>query len=260
MIFNSHTHIGDSFIKLPDKKWSVEELVAPGYGYKHRMLERAKEDEIVKGMIEAIKLMEKNTDVFVDFREGGIKGIKLLHKAMEGRKIKAIIMGRPAGMKYVKDEVDEILKMAHGIGLSSISDWDDREIEKIAEHVKKREKMFSIHVSEVKREDIDAVLSLAPDFIIHMCKGSKKDFEKIADENIPVVICPRANSFFGIAPKINEMMAAGIKIFLGTDNAMIVKPDVMEEMRYVIDKFGIDEEKAFEMISTLPYKFFKGKF
>ncbi len=260
MIFNSHTHIGDNFIKLPERKWKVEELVAPIYGYKHRMLEKANEEEIINGMIEAITTMEKNTDVFVDFREGGIRGIKMLQKAMEGRKIKAIVLGRPEKMEYDEKELNEILKMANGIGLSSISDWDEREIERIAKHVKMKKKIFAIHVSEVRRENIDKVLSLNPDFLVHMCRGTKKDFEKVADENIPVVVCARANAFFGIEPKINEMMEAGIKVFLGTDNAMIIKPDIIKEMEYVVNRFDIDRNKAFEMISTLPYKFFKGKF
>jgi len=256
-LINSHTHIGDFFIKLPDKKFSVEELVAPPHGIKHRMLEKTSRQEIINGMKKAIEIMEKaSTIAFIDFREGGVEGIKMLKEALEGKKIKAIILGRPKEMKYEEKEIDEILSLSHGIGVSSISDWNE-DIEKIAGHVHKKRKIFALHVSEVKREDIDEVLKLKPHFVVHLCKASRKDIEKIAEEGIPVVICPRANSFFGLKPKVELLMEYGIKTMLGTDNAMIALPDVREEITYLVKNFDIDESMAIKMATTIPKNVFK---
>ncbi len=254
---NSHTHIGDAFIKLPQKKYSVEELVAPFSGYKHKMLERADEREIINGMEKAIKFMEKaGTKAFVDFREGGIKGIKMLKKAINGKKIKAIILGRPEKLNYNEDEINAILSMAHGIGLSSIYDWDEN-IEKIAEHVHKKHGIFALHASEARRENIDDILKLKPHFIVHLCKASKKDIEKVAECNVPVVVCPRSNAFFRLRPKIEMLLEYGVTTMLGTDNAMIVEPDIIKEASYTIQNFEVDERQVIKMITENPKKVFK---
>ena len=256
-LINSHTHIGDAFINLPEKNYSVEELVAPVYGYKHRMLEKASKEKIINGMKKAIDLMEKvGTNAFVDFREGGIERINLLKKALDGRRIKAIILGRPKEMKYDENEVDSILSISHGIGLSSISDWNE-DIEKIAEHVHKKKKIFALHVSEAKRENIDEVLKLEPSFVVHLCMASEKDIEKVAEEGVPIVVCPRSNAFFGLRPKIELLMKYNATIMLGTDNAMIVEPDIVEELKYTIKNFEIDEKEAIKMVSSNPKKVFK---
>jgi len=254
---NSHTHIGDAFIKLPEKKYSIEELVAPFSGYKYKMLEKANEKEIINGMEKAIKLMEKaGIKAFVDFREGGIKGIKMLKKAMRGEKIKVIILGRPEKMNYNEEEINAILSMAHGMGLSSIYDWDES-IEKIAEHVHKKHKIFALHASEARREDIDEILKLKPHFLVHLCKASKKDIEKVAECNVPVVVCPRSNAFFGLRPKIEMLLEYGITTMLGTDNAMIVEPDVIKEASYTLQNFEVDEKQVVKMVTDNPKKVFK---
>ena len=259
-LINAHTHIGDAFISLPEKKFSVEELVAPPHGYKYKMMAKARREEIIDGMRKVIKKMERiGTYAFIDFREGGVQGIKMLKEAMNGN-IKAIILGRPSKMEYDKDEVDRLLSISHGIGLSSVSDWEYEEIEKIAEHVNKKNKIFALHVSEARHEDIDDVLKLKPNFIVHMCMAKKQDIEKVAEENIPVVICPRANSFFGLRPKVEILMEYGVKLMLGTDNAMIVEPNIIEEMNYLIKNFDVKKRDAIKMISETPKKLFQKNF
>ncbi len=260
MIFNCHTHIGDAFIKLLPRKYSVEELVAPPHGYKHVMLKKASREEIVEGMRKAIDVMEEcGTDVFVDFREGGRGGVEILREAMEGRKIKAVILSRPSGLRYDEDEIDDLLDISHGIGLSSVSDWDFEEVKAIAEHVESRKKIFAIHASENKREDIEKIIELHPLFVVHLCRATEEDIKEVIKKGIGVVICPRANAFFGLAPPVNILLEHGAKIMLGTDNAMIVKPDIMEEKKYLMQKFGVDEEEADKMVTSTPAKLF-GKF
>ncbi len=256
-IFNCHTHIGDAFIHIDKgKKWSVEELVAPPHGLKHVLLQKAKEEDILKGMKEAIETMKScGTTHFCDFREGGLEGVKLIKKALDG--INAIILGRPLHHAYDKKEMDEILEASDGIGVSSISDWDFWELKKVAEHTNKKKKIFALHASEAVREDINAILDLKPTFLIHMCKANDSDLEIIANEGIPVVVCPRSNAFFGIKTKVEEMKEKGIKLMLGTDNAMINPPNIIEEMAYLAKNFDIGLEEAWNMITKIPEETFK---
>jgi len=258
MIFNCHTHIGDAFIKLPQKKFNVEELVAPPYGYKHLMLKKASEEEIIKGMEKAIEKMEAcNTNVFIDFREGGKKGVEILNKALKGKKIKAIILSRPEKMEYDENEMERLLDISHGIGVSSISDWKYEELQAIANHVKERKKIFAIHASEDKREDIQKILDLSPYFLVHLCNATEEDIEEVSKKKIGVVICPRSNKFFGLKPPLQLLMEKGIDIMLGTDNAMIVEPNIIEEMNFLVKEYKIERGEAMKMITETPFKLFR---
>lgn len=257
MIFNCHTHIGDAFIKLPDRKFSVEELVAPPYGYKHVLMRKANNSEIMQGMEKAVDVMEKcGTDVFVDFREGGIKGVKVLKEVLKSKRLRAIILGRPYEMKYNEKEVDELLDISDGIGLSSISDWKFEEILAISNHVKESGKIFALHASESRREDIGKIMDLKPDFLVHLCRAYEEDIKEVAQKKIGVVVCPRANEFFGLSPPLNLMREKGIEIMLGTDNAMIVEPDIFQEMNFLVKKFDFEMKEAIKMVSKTPSKFF----
>ena len=260
ILVNSHTHIGDAFIDIGDKNWKLDELVAPPHGFKHEMMRKASEGEIIEGMKKAISVMERcGTTHFIDFREGGVEGIKILKKAMGGSRLNAIILGRPLELRYDSEEVNGILRISEGIGVSSISDWDYEEAKAIAEHVASRKKILALHASEDKREDIGKILDLSPMFLIHLCKANEEDIKEVVRKGIGVVVCPRANAFFGLVPPVNILLEYKADIMLGTDNAMIVKPDIMEEKKYVMRKFGVSEEKANEMISATPEKLF-GKF
>ena len=237
---NAHTHVGDSFVKyrnitLPKK---LEELVEPPNGLKFKLLNEASEEEIIEGMEKSIETMTKTgTSIFCDFREGGLYGICYLKTALQLWNTSSVILSRPENLNYDKKEIDILLKNSDGIGLSSISDWDYSEINKVSKKTKAKNKIFAIHASERVREDIDMILDLKPDFIVHMVKASESDLIRVKDNKIPVVLCPRSNSFFGIKPDVNLMKKVGVKIFLGTDNAMIVSPSIIDEIRLFMKEF-----------------------
>jgi len=244
---NAHTHIGDSFIKNRKIKLpkNVEELVKPPNGLKHKLLKEAKEEEIIEGMKESIKIMFNcGITKFYDFREGGIKGILQLKKAAINKKVSAIILSRPLELKYYSDEIDILLKNSDGIGLSSISDWDFFELKKISNHVKKKNKLFAIHASEIFRENIDDILDLKPDFLVHMIKATESDLIKVKESNIPIVLCLRSNAFYGLEPDVKLMKKKGIKILFGTDNSMLSPPNIIDEIKFVkihYREFSIEE-------------------
>jgi cytosine/adenosine deaminase-related metal-dependent hydrolase len=233
---NAHTHIGDSFIKqkninLPK---NVEKLVAPPNGLKYRLLAEASDEEIIDGMEKAIDIMIKSgIKYFCDFRENGILGISQLKAALRLWKISCIILSRPDSLKYDKNELDLLLKNSNGIALSSITDWDFSEIKKIAIDTKIKKKIFAFHASERIREKIDDILELRPDFLVHMIKATESDIIKVKEMNIPIVICPRANSYFKLKPNYKLLKKAKVDLCIGTDNAMLNPPVLLDEIKYI---------------------------
>ncbi len=237
---NCHTHIGDSAIPRPPKG-TVEEIVGPPDGYKHRMLRQTSEEDIVQGMRKSIRIMESNgIGRFIDFREEGIKGTRQLSKSMEDEtysdhdgRIKCDIYARPENNVFDQDEIDNLLEVSTGLGISAISDWDYDELKAVGEYVAGEGQTLALHASERSREDIDKILDLKPKFLVHMIHASDDDLALCADGGIPIIICPRSNAFFGTTPPIERMLAAGIDICLGTDNMMLVEPDMFGEMEFL---------------------------
>jgi cytosine/adenosine deaminase-related metal-dependent hydrolase len=67
---NAHTHLGDSFIRYKHLELprSVQELVAPPAGLKHRLLNEATEQEILNGIQQSLAEMTvAGTSWFCDF-------------------------------------------------------------------------------------------------------------------------------------------------------------------------------------------------
>ena len=79
---NGHVHIGDSIIKDEGYGLSLSEMVKPPNGVKHVALSNAGDDELIDAMRKSMKdMVESGTTHFIDYREGGLKGVKLLKKA-----------------------------------------------------------------------------------------------------------------------------------------------------------------------------------
>ncbi|MBI5001277.1 MAG: amidohydrolase family protein [Euryarchaeota archaeon] len=230
---NAHTHLGDAFIReVP--KGTVEEIVAPPNGFKFKMLKKASNDAIVRGMSGAVGEMERSgTGIFADFRENGIDGVRALRDALKGHDIGSIILARPKSLSYGAKEIDKLLRAADGIGLSSISEWKRSDLDAMSGQCRRAGKPFAIHASERAREPFGDVASLEPAFVVHMIEATARDLRDCAGLEIPVVVCPRSNAFFGTRPPMERMLAAGITIALGTDNAMLARPNIWEEMRYI---------------------------
>jgi cytosine/adenosine deaminase-related metal-dependent hydrolase len=240
-MFDAHTHLGDSFLSSRIRKYrgerSVPALFAPPHGFKHRELHRASKRAVETGIRRSLgEMFRTGSRGFCDFREGGVKGLEPLKAALRPSMVKAsplkgIILGRPAGLEYDKEEVDGLLARCDGIGVSAVSDWEYPELQKLSAHARGAGKLFAIHASEVVRESIDAVLDLKPSFIVHLVKAEEFDYERVAAENVPVVVCPRANAFFGLRPRIDLMLRFGIGVAIGTDNAMISPPRMLSAVQ-----------------------------
>jgi cytosine/adenosine deaminase-related metal-dependent hydrolase len=228
-LINCHTHIADYVVPV-DTRLSLEELVAPPNGLKHRILKNIPAQHLTASMVRLSRgMFSRGISSFIDFREGGVDGAKAL-AAAKGNGAEPVIMARPAELKYVPEEINALLKVANGIAVSSISDWDYDELSSLAAHVNKKGGRFAIHASERVREDMGKVLDLKPRFVVHMTMATKEDVVACSDAGVPIVVCPRSNLFFGSVPPLKMMLDAGAKVALGTDNAMVSMPDMLQEI------------------------------
>jgi len=235
---NCHTHLGDAFVERPGHG-TVESLVAPPDGLKHRMLRVAREDVQVNAMRDAVSAMaQTGTSHFIDFRESGLEGARRLLVASLGIAVSPVILGRPETGDV--DEVSALLNVCDGIGFSAVSDHDYGMLERVADQVKAQDRIFALHANETVREDFEAIMNLRPDMLIHMVKASPEDMEACSAAKVPVTICPTANGFFGLKPPVLEMLDAGITVCLGTDNAMLAEPSMLDEIRSLRAMFPED--------------------
>jgi cytosine/adenosine deaminase-related metal-dependent hydrolase len=247
---NAHTHLGDFMLREHVKPgMTVEELVAPPDGLKHRMLREINVQVSISKALDTLKAT--GTGHFCDFREGGSVGLDVMGSAMvaKGRNLRATILGRPARLEYSKDEVDTILSKCNGIGVSGIGDWDRDVLSKVSEHVRKEGKTFALHASEAVREEIEVVMDLHPHFVIHMTMGNKGDFHRLSVLGIPVVTCPRSNMFYGREPPIRAMLDAEVEVCLGTDNAMLSDLSMFGELE-AVRGMGLSKEEAWGLIEN----------
>ena len=249
-VVNAHTHCADYGLRVPPGL-SLEELVAPPDGLKHRYLREASDEELSESMRRfARDSAAAGSAAFVDFREGGEAGCRLLRAAAP----EAVILGRPVSPVFDPEEVDRILSVADGIGVSSISDMDRGYIEALADEVRERRMVLGIHVSERVREDIDFVLSLDPAFVVHMCEATDSDLLKCAEAEVPVVVCPTSNLYFGKVPPIARAQAMGVDLAIGTDNGMLRGPDLVDEaglFARIAEAQGGDPDGAWPAMSRL---------
>jgi cytosine/adenosine deaminase-related metal-dependent hydrolase len=132
-------------------------------------------------------------------------------------------------------------------------------MEKLEEWFQQREDKIESLKKELKRirEDIDRILDLKPSFLVHMCRANADDIERVKEEGIPVVICPRSNDFFGIKPNLELLWRIGIEISIGTDNAMIADTNIYEELKWLKMHFRtVPIEDLLRMITYNPARIF----
>ncbi len=260
---NAHTHIGDSVYKDPVlgkvKGHYVErdlsQLVQPPHGLKHRILNRTPRSKLTDAMRRTLMDMKNTgTYAFADFREGGIKGIHALKDALESSEIEGMILGRPAKKEIddISKELEELLKNAEGLGMSGANDMDMNILEIARQRSLELDRTFAIHAGESSRNDIDNALSLDPDILIHMTQANTQDLKKVADMDIPIVVCPRSNFIteVGMAPVL-EMLDNDIKVAVGTDNVMLNSANMFSEMELLSKIFGIDDRQVFMMCTLM---------
>jgi len=240
---NAHTHIGDSVIKDPPFM-PLPELVQPPNGLKHRILKQTAYSDLIYSIRASLRDMIKTgTCAFCDFREGGMAGARALLEALgTNPEIKAGIFGRP------DDKDMNYLDICHGTGLSSTNDLEMEYVQDILKKTREKGKKFAIHAGEKDSSDVSSALALLPDFLVHLTNASNKDIKKVAEAQIPVVVCPRSNYITrsGIPP-ITEMLDAGIPVAVGTDNVMLNSANMFSEMEFLVKSKVYDDRQVFKL-------------
>ncbi|MEA3166070.1 MAG: hypothetical protein QOJ26_939 [Thermoplasmata archaeon] len=230
---NAHTHVADAFLRdRPGKPGTVAELVGPG-GWKQQHLAAASADEVRVGVERYVgEMAALGTSRFIDFREGGLAGVRLLRSFAADLPAQPVILGRPAVNGTFDDaKAKALLAEADGIGLSALRDFKDpSDAEAWAHACHRARKPFALHVSEAKREDMEAVLALEPTFLVHATQATKADLEAVADADVPVVVCPRSNAHYGHKTPLDRMLAAGVTLAVGTDNGMLQDGNLLSEL------------------------------
>ncbi|WP_066411216.1 amidohydrolase family protein [Halorubrum aethiopicum] len=225
---NAHTHIGDSIAKEAGAGLSLDELVAPPDGLKHRLLRSASHEEKVTAMARTLRYMESTgTGTFLEFREGGVEGVRALRDALAGdgiefaeRDLEAVVLGR--------DDPD-VLPVADGYGASGARDAD---FDSVRTATREAGKLFGIHAGERDADDVNAAMDLDPDFLVHMVHAEPIHLDRLADRGTPVVVCPRSNLVTNVGvPPIREL-AERTTVALGTDNVMLDSPSMFREMEF----------------------------
>jgi len=233
---NAHTHIGDSLAKEAGAGLSLDELVAPPDGLKHRLLRAASREELVDAMDRTVSFMSQGgTSAFVEFREGGVTGVRAIEEALTGSSLDAVVLGR---------ESIEAMYEADGYGASGANDGD---FERERAATREAEKLFAIHAGERDTSDIDAALALDPDLLVHMVHAEPTHVERVAERETPVAVCPRSNLVTGVGLGPVEALVERTTVALGTDNVMLNNPSMFHEMEFAAKLFDLPAGKVLEM-------------
>jgi cytosine/adenosine deaminase-related metal-dependent hydrolase len=236
---NAHTHLGDSVAKEAGVGLSLEEAVAPPDSLKHRRLADASRSELVAAMRRTLRFMaESGTVSCLDFRESGVAGARALRDAAEPLDIDPFIFG--SGDQSVLD-------IADGFGASGAND-DEFTTQRAA--CRDRSVPFAIHAGEPDATDIHPALDLDPDLLVHMVHAEQEHLERVADQSVPVVVCPRANTVLDVGrPPIRDLLDY-TTVALGTDNVMLNTPSMFREMAYTVKRFDVSARDVLRMATT----------
>ena len=236
---NAHTHIGDSIAKEAGEGLTLDELVAPPDGLKHRLLRQADRGELVGAMARSLSYMERSgTGAFLDFREGGVDGVEAINEALEGSDLESVVLGR---------ETVAAMERADGFGASGTNDGDFRAERRAT---REAEKLFGIHAGEVDSTDINQALDLDPDFLVHMVQAEALHLERVADSEVPVVVCPRSNLVTGAGRPPVEALAERTTVALGTDNVFLNSPSVFREMAFTSKLYDLPAREVLRMATV----------
>jgi len=233
---NAHTHLGDSIAKEAGEGLSLDELVAPPDGLKHRLLRAADHEEVVAAVRRSLQFMGAGgTAVCIEFREGDVEGVEAIREAATGVDVDPVVLGRGS---------TAAMEAADGFGASSANDADfTRERTATAQ----ADKLFGIHAGEVGPGDINPALDLDPGVLVHMVHAEQLHLERVADSEIPVVVCPRSNLVTGVGtPPVRELLDR-TSVALGTDNAFLNSPSMFREMAFTAKLFEVTSAEVLRM-------------
>ena len=236
---NAHTHVGDSIAKEAAIGLGLEAAVVPPDSLKHRRLAAADRETRVDTIHRTLRFMERTgTGAFLDFREFGVEGVRVLRDAAEGLGIEAFVFG---------SDDTAVLDVADGFGASGANDDDFAE-----RRVTTRERgvPFAMHAGEPDPTDIHPALDLEPDLLVHMVHAEADHLERVAGQEVPIAVCPRANRVLDVGRPPVPTLLEYTDVALGTDNVMLNMPSMFREMEYTAKTFDLPSRTVLRMATT----------
>jgi cytosine/adenosine deaminase-related metal-dependent hydrolase len=230
---NGHTHLGDAVSNREPPSGPLAPLVRPPDGWKFQLLRSASRAAKLRAIAAAVERMRREgTAAAIDFREEGVGGVRDLRAAGRGSPVRLVALGRPLARPVVPAELQELLNIADGVGLSSAREESREDRTVIARACRSRGKLYGLHASESVREPPDSYLEPRPDLLVHLTAASDDDLDRVAEEGVTVAVCPRSNALFGRRPNLAGLERRGIRTMLGTDNAMFHAPSIWRELEF----------------------------
>lgn len=236
---NAHTHIGDTVAKEAAVGLSLNEAVVPPDSLKHRRLAEASHEELVSGMRRTMQFMRQTgTARFLDFRESGPDGARALREAADGLAVEPFIFGsgRP-----------EVLESADGYGASGANDADFTTQRRAT---READLPFAIHAGEPNATDIHPALDLDPDLLVHMVHATDEHLERVAQQDVPVAVCPRANLTLRVGRASIAELLDHTTVALGTDNVMLNPPSMFREMAHTVKNYDVTAREVLTMATV----------
>ncbi len=236
---NAHTHLGDAVAKEAAVGLSLDEAVAPPNSLKHRRLAAADRAELVTAMRRTLRFMRRTgTGACLDFREFGTDGARALREAAQAVDVDPFIFGSGD---------PSVLEVADGYGASGANDGDFAERRAACAE---RDVPFAIHAGEPDATDIHPALDLEPDLLVHMVHAERDHLERVANQSVPVAVCPRANTVLDVGtPPVRELVDH-TTVALGTDNVMVNPPTMFREMAYTAKRFDVTAREVLRMATV----------
>ncbi|MFZ0892435.1 MAG: amidohydrolase family protein [Thermoplasmata archaeon] len=230
---NAHTHLADAIVTQEPPNLTLEEIVEPPDGIKFRALAETSPARKRRAIRQTLaRMVREGIAATVDFREEGLAGVQLFHAAARGLAIRGLVLGRPLRRPIDDKELEAVVRASDGIGISSAREDDRATRAKIARACHRYRKMYALHASEGIRERPEDYLAPRPDLLVHLTLANRSDLETVAATRVPVAICPRSNALFGRRPDVALMEQTGIRLLVGTDNAMFHAPSIWREIEF----------------------------
>jgi cytosine/adenosine deaminase-related metal-dependent hydrolase len=263
-LVNTHTHLGDAVAKeLGAGVPAGVNLLWQPDGLRHVKMAEAGREARVDGLRRAVRrALATGTVALADFREGGLDGVHELREASRDLPVRCLAIARLSRFPVHTDDVldanqaglspeqaEEIraaLAVADGFSPLWANDTTDAGLRQISELVRASGGLLATHAGEtgdyraISRartgsSDVTRIAEhLRPDFVVHMTAAEDAELDLAAAAGLPIVMCPRTQAALGYGlPPFAAARARGIRVGLGTDNAMTSSPDLLAEMEYL---------------------------
>ena len=184
------------------------------------------------------QMIASGTAAHVEFREGGVAGVEAFEAAIRGLDLGSVLLGR---------ETVAAMEASDGFGASGANDGDFS-YERNA--TARAGKLFGIHAGEVDASDINPALDLDPDFLVHMVHAADLHLDRVADSEVPVVVCPRSNLTTGVGfPPIGDLVDR-TTVALGTDNVFLNSPSMFREMEFATKVGDVSAREVLRMATV----------